>query len=572
MSDQQSKDWSRKLFWPAICVLVLIKLWLSFTRYLNQDEFETLHQGWLIFSGAVQFRDFNSNHPPIAFTLVGLPNYLTSDPIVLVYLGRLLTFIASLISLALIYGISKSIFDERAARWAVIAYCMNVTFWEWSIEIRSDFAMIPLWLAGVYLFVSQPKSPSNTRALLIGVFLALAFWANQKVVFHAVPLGLFMLLGGVHKSWKLQHTAIALVGSLICCAGFIAHAHFTGNLPHMFQHNFEGAWTLVLSSDYAKFRNRTILHALKYDPVFVVAGLLAATWAIGTRRTRLTVFAGISTFWMIITLFLTPGPFQYYLTSVFPFFAVVIGGWAAHLETKLAEIRPPAQVRTRVALALAVFAACPMIRFAKLLTPTIGYQLQVVRLIHQITDDNTSVFDGAGTQLNRPDAYPFHWVLWKGELERYAAGADERGEDNVSDSMPRIFPLLVENKCELVVDTYRVARLPKEDQTLLFANFVTWWGPIRVPGFDSINSVGREPIEFELMHAGEYESEQANLIIDGKPWVSGGPLTAGFHTIALAKEEPQRVRLRRITKAEHLKPTDGSIEPGRFLGFYGYHY
>ena len=238
MASETIQDWSKKLFWPAIAILVMAKFWFSFTRYLNQDEFETLHQGWLIFSGAVQFRDFNSNHPPIAFSVMGLLNYLTSDPVVLIYLGRIVTLLASFASLFFIHRISKSVFDDRAARWSVIAYCLNVTFLEWSIEIRSDFALVPLWLAGVYLFVSQAKDFTYRRALMVGVFLGLAFWANQKVVFHVVPLGIFMLLGGVHKTWKLKHTAVALSGSILCCILFLAQAHYIGSLNHMFQHNF----------------------------------------------------------------------------------------------------------------------------------------------------------------------------------------------------------------------------------------------------------------------------------------------------------------------------------------------
>ena len=491
MSDQQITDWSKRLFWPVVFLMLAAKLWLTFTRYLNQDEFESLHQGWLIFSGAVQFKDFNSNHPPIAFSILAMLNFLTSDPVVLVYLGRIVTFVSAMISLALIHGITRSIFSDQAARWAVIAYCLNVTFWEWSIEIRSDFALIPLWLAGVYLFVSHKENLRYGRALLVGIFLGLAFWANQKVVFHVVPLGLFMLLGGPHKTWKLKHTGIALLGSILICFAFLAHAKFIGSLDYMFKHNFEGALKLALASDYVAWRSQTIRHAIFCDPAFVILGAVGGIWAITRCRTRLACFAGVSAFWMIATLYLTPGPFQYYLTSVFPFFAVVIGGFLAHAVSKIAETKSPDQTQRIIIIGLVVYATFPLIRFSKFLKPSIGYQMQVVGLVNQITDENTTVFDGAGTQLNRPDAYPFHWVLWKGELERYA-----RRDEIEQGKMPDLFPLLRKNECELVIDTYRVSNLPAEDRSLIDSNFVTWWGPIRVPGFDSISEVHRGVCSF----------------------------------------------------------------------------
>ena len=41
-----------------------------------------------------------------------------------------------------------------AARWTVIVYAVNATFWEWSTEIRTDFLLVPLWLIGVSLLFS----------------------------------------------------------------------------------------------------------------------------------------------------------------------------------------------------------------------------------------------------------------------------------------------------------------------------------------------------------------------------------------------------------------------------------
>jgi len=576
MSQNNQFDWSRRLLLPAVATMLIVKLWFSFTRYFNQDEFETLHQGWLMFSGAVQFRDFNSNHPPVAFSIAAALNYLTTDPVVLMYLGRTLTLLSALGSLFLIYRISKSIFNEHAARWTTIAYCLNATFWEWSIEIRSDFASVPLWLIGVYFFVSQPKGISYRRALAIGFFLGLAFWANQKVVFLVVPLGLFMLLGGVYKTWQLRHTAVALLGSILCSLGFLAYAGYVGSLSHMFQHNFEGAWSLVLSGDYAAWRNWTILHALRSDLLFVVIGLIAAVWCLDKKSTRLARFAGASALWMVVTLFLTPGPFPYFLISIFPFFAIVIGGWLACQENALKARSATTREKRLIVLGAVVYVALPLARFAKFIHPTVNNQIEVVRLVNELTEQGSTVFDGAGVQLNRPDAYPFHWVLWKGELQRYAAGAsDERkqpGDSSLSEPMPRIFPLLWKNKCEVVIDNYRLANLPTSDRKLIEQHFVPWWGPIRVPGFNSIDAVGTEQVTFELNFDGAYASNQKNLLIDGKPWKSGDVLAQGSHTVALSAGSPARVTLQRATNADHLRPATDDIDPKRFLQYYGYGY
>ncbi len=97
----------------SLVVLLLAKGWLSYTRYFNQDEFETLHQGWLVSQGAVQFRDFQSNHPPLAFELLGLLNHATDDPRTLLWLGRTATFCGALLTLGLIAGISGVVYGQR---------------------------------------------------------------------------------------------------------------------------------------------------------------------------------------------------------------------------------------------------------------------------------------------------------------------------------------------------------------------------------------------------------------------------------------------------------------------------
>src|SRR5690606_3033688 len=132
-------DLSQRLLWPALLLFGAMKVWLTWTRYLNQDEFETLHQGWLIFQGAVPYRDFSSNHPPLAYIVLGWLNVLTDDPIALIRWGRALTLAAAALVLYFVYRIARDVFSPAAGRWAAIVYAVNATFWEWSTEIRTDF-------------------------------------------------------------------------------------------------------------------------------------------------------------------------------------------------------------------------------------------------------------------------------------------------------------------------------------------------------------------------------------------------------------------------------------------------
>ena len=551
-------DLSAKLLWPAVAFFLLVKLWLSFTRYLNQDEFESLHQGWLMFSGAIQFRDFNSNHPPVSFAVLSFLNYLTSDSVTLIRLGRLLTFISSIACLGLLYSIGRSVYGRCAARWTVIVYATSATFLEWSVEIRSDFVMVPLWLAAVATMLRVAEKPRLIQAGLVGFLMGVAFWANQKVVFHAIPLLCLMLAGGIQGGWRFRHTLCAAGASLIPTVAFCLQAVTTGSLADLIQHNFLGAWGLVESGDYDNWRSITLRRGFACDMGFVVLGVAASVWAIGSERSRSSRFIGFSASWMLVSLFLTPGPFHYYLLSVFPMYAVAIGGFLQSAQDRWASDAQHEQQPVLVVTAVICFMIFPLARLSRFVVPTMSYQNSVLRLASQITGPESRVFDGAGTLVNRSDAYPFHWVLWKGEIQRYRAGL-----------LPSILPALRQNQCALVLDTYRLAGLPEQEQAVIRTHFVPWWGPIRVPGFEA--AIGDEAVEFELWQDGEYVANRQDLLVDGKPMTSPRFLEAGKHTIALPHGSG-KISLRMVTAADEMRPPSDEIDPATFLGKYGYHY
>ena len=551
-----ASDLSRRLLWPAVGAWALVKGWLSWTRYFNQDEFESLHQGWLWFSGAVPYQDFNSNHPPLAFELLGLLNYLTGDATEVMRLGRALTFLSAAIVLFFLYKIGRSVYGAKAARWTVIIYALTATFCEWSTEVRTDFLMIPLWLAAVWVLVAErPKKPA-WRLFLVGLLLGTAFWVNQKVVFHAVPIGIFLLIGGPTRRWRPWQVWIALVGSLVPTAAVLGQATVRGSLASLIDRNFGAAWDLTVSDSYFLWCWTTLSQALVRDLGFVVLAVLATRWAMTRKRDRTQAFVTLASLWMLLTLFLTPGPFPYYLLSVFPLFAVAIGGFLATsyvMENKL---------KNEMVLAgcLALYLAFPLLRMTTLAKPTSPYQFRVVRLAGELTDPTTAVFDGAGALVTRPDAYRYHWVLWVSELRKYREGR-----------LPPLVDTLRQNDCRLVVDTYRLDRLPEADVEALHRQFVSLWGPIRVPGYDSTEPVGERPVEFELWYDGLYEVNQPGVLVDGQPVEDTVRLSRGRHTLAVAGT-PTPVRLRDAAHRDRvtLPADDGNAEA--FLGKYGYRF
>ena len=553
---------ARKLFWISLVTFFIVKSWLSWGRYLNQDEFESLHQGWLLYSGATQYKDFNSNHPPVAFALLGTLNYFTEDTVTLILLARLLTFVSAGGTLWLLFHIGRSVYNSNAAYWTVILLAFNATFLEWSTEVRTDFVMIPLWLAAVGIAVQRQPRSVVRQMISIGLLMGTAFWVNQKVVFHALPLGIFILLGGPDRRWRFRDVGVAVLASLLPAVIMFGHAWLEGALLDLIRHNFGGAWGLVQEAPYAAVRWRTAANVVIRDPGFVrlVAASLFAAFGVGENR-RSHLFLVGTALWMAFSFFLTPGPFPYYMLHVFPLFAVITGGWIDRIQTDPSRGAQgtPRWGGNRLVVYVALLAVFPVIRMAKFVYPTITNQFRVIMVASQLTTPETRVFDGAGALIRRPDAYPFHWVLWASEINKLHAG-----------QLPPLIPTLRENECRLVIETYRVHSLPLSDRQVLNQQFVRLWGPLRVPGYDSLTPINSDKQTFELWYNGVYKSNKPELIIDGLPMEKPRFLEAGWHSMQLPGTSG-RVQLMEVGVSQGIELPE-EIDPLTFLGMYGYGY
>jgi hypothetical protein len=462
----------------------------------------------------------------------------------------------------LLFHIGRAVYNLKAAYWTVILLAFNATFLEWSTEVRTDFVMIPLWLAAVVIAVQRQPRSVVRQMIAIGLLMGTAFWVNQKVVFHALPLGIFMLLGGPDRQWRFKDVGVAVLASLLPSVILLGHAWLEGAFSDLLRHNFGGAWGLVQEAPYAAARWKTAVKAVVHDPGFVrlaVASLFAALGVSGNRRSHLFLVG--AALWMVFSFLLTPGPFPYYMLHVFPLFAVITGGWISHIPTNLSNGAQgtPRWGGKRFIVYLVVIAVSPAIRIAKFVYPTITDQLRVITVASQITAPETRVFDGVGSLIQRPDAYPLHWVLWTSEIDKLYAG-----------QLPPLIPTLRANECRLVIETYRVYNLPLSDRQVLNQQFVRLWGPLRVPGYDSITPINSEKRTFELWYNGIYKSNRPELLVDGLPMEKPRFLEAGWHSMQLPGS-PERVQLMEVGVSHGVELPE-EIDPQTFLGMYGYRY
>ncbi|MEO8275539.1 MAG: hypothetical protein ABI639_04925 [Thermoanaerobaculia bacterium] len=356
-------------------------------------------------------------------------------------------------------------------------------------------------------------------------------------------------------------TVGALLPTLLC----FGLAAWGGNLSELLRHNFAGAAQLSVADPYKEFRPIVARHLLLRDTGFVLLSVFAVTWALrqGAGASRSTRYVLLSAVWGAATFFLTPGPFHYYLLSVLPMFVVLNAGYLAQRGIW------PARSLAWMGIA-SLFVGPPAIRLWQFLRPTNAIQIEVVRVASALSQPGTPVFDGAGLLIRRPDAYPFHWVLWIPELQRY-----RRGE------LPPIPAAVRAGGAKLVLLSYRLDGLPTRDLKELLRQFPRLWGPICVPGFDS-GPAGKAPlgpIPFELWYEGDYEIQPASARIDGEDGAArvanstASPLIhlkAGIHEARLPSGENRLIL--RDAAYRSLMPLPPQPDDWRVIGRYGYRF
>ena len=529
--NRPGRDWSRVIAPVAVCVWFIVTAWLCITRVYSPDEYESLHQAWLLTQGLLQYQDFLSNHPPLHFEMLRLIMGLSDDPVTLIRLGRFTSMLGAVILMIGVYRVTRDVFRPIAARWALVFFAINATLWEWAIEVRTDAILVPLWFSAVAVLLDRAPWKTTIRMAIVGCLLGLAFCTNQKAVLHSLPIGLFIMYGGPERKWKWWSVVVAVGASLIPTAIVFGRAAVLGTFDDLLQNNFLGGADWVEADPYAKFRTLTMRSVFQNDLGFALVATVALGWAVLNfrRATPAQKFVTLSAVWMLLTFFWTPGPFGYYMLSVFPMLMVLTGGFV----TQSCKSDAPKTSWQPLAVALVLFCFFPFNWLRGYIAPTNTYQNQAIRLAAEMTSEETPVFDYSGALIKRPGAYRFHTRPTDKERVRFAS------------LLPPLIPELKKSRTRLALRTDRVKNIfTKEEGEVLNHQFVKLWGPLYVCGYDSVEPVQEEVTEFELWHDGLYEVRTDGLSINGEPVARNQvlELQQGRHTAQL-QTPGQRIQI-----------------------------
>jgi 4-amino-4-deoxy-L-arabinose transferase-like glycosyltransferase len=130
--------------------------------------------------------------PPLSFYLTALSFVVFGGT---EFAARLVPFYASLVSVALVFGLARRLYDPLAAHLAAWALALSPFTILFSITLFVDTLLSALGLWGLWLLVrGRGRAPSRGAARWAGVAFALAFATKQTALVFAPLALLFMAL------------------------------------------------------------------------------------------------------------------------------------------------------------------------------------------------------------------------------------------------------------------------------------------------------------------------------------------------------------------------------------------
>ncbi len=188
---------------PLQCLLfciVSVYVVLIHTRNLNNDEYEHMHNAWLMLEGVIPFFSIEMMHMPLLEWIVALVIEITGENVIIVNILRHVMFFTSMISLYLIYFITVNLFHRKTVAYiALILLSTNFVWLRKSFEIRPDNIMLVFALFSFLCLIKYNQTSKTPYLIFFGISALLSTLGKQNAVIFYFALVLAFLYSLIIK-------------------------------------------------------------------------------------------------------------------------------------------------------------------------------------------------------------------------------------------------------------------------------------------------------------------------------------------------------------------------------------
>ena len=204
-----------KLLELVIFLIVVLYLISSQIRYLNNDEYEHLHNAWLRTEGTIPFFSIYTTHTPFLEWVIAFFMQISGETTAIIQTMRLFICSTSCASLWLIYNITKELFHSKThALLAILLIISNSVWIDCSLEIRPDNIMLFFVLLSFWILIKYYKNPKGQYFFIFGLSALLAMLGKQNAAIFYLSIGLVLGCGVVFRK-RLLDKKIIIPGVII---------------------------------------------------------------------------------------------------------------------------------------------------------------------------------------------------------------------------------------------------------------------------------------------------------------------------------------------------------------------
>jgi len=392
--------WSCRL--EALLGLVLLAvaavyLWMSQLRFLDNDEYEHLHNAWLMTQGVLPLLSPTSQHTPLLEWLIIPVMKLTGESVLILRAMRLVMVLILLASMAQVHAIVRTLTGSKLqARLALLLLSGNFIWMQKVIEIRPDNVMLFFVLVSFRVLMSWYRAPNARDALLFVLCASLAVLGKQNaLVFYGV-VGLLFFVDALARGWIGRRTLLGIFCAVLLLGLWPSFRSFLdATLWHLVRNPTR--FSPIVKFDDAWYFNRTlfILFLLQvFAPLRVLPGYEGLK-----KHLRLIPWVAFAVLFVINRPFLQEGLIMVVFMSI----------TASCLLARAVSAANPA-----LALAVSALVAWPSLvsvpDYAR--RKTWDYQYASTREILRLAQPGDQVFDAYGRAIFRPHPLDPHFLVY----------------------------------------------------------------------------------------------------------------------------------------------------------------
>jgi hypothetical protein len=541
--------WVRILCLGLTGALVFAYLLAVGTRFLINDDYQTLYTAWLESQGQAAGRDYYLTSYYLLVDLVAPLFRVAQNTWFPVYFMRFFFILVLVGSLVVLAHICRRLFDVSSGMVLPILLLSTTAMLQHGLDIRPDLLTNLLWLV-MLLCVINRRALSRPFVMGVGALLAIAT-LNRFKALVILPLlsGNYCLL-----LWRLREgrmgRGLAILGQLalgclVVLVPYLIWVAATSGLGHFVAvHRALFSGLSATTTWDNNIRSNTLMASLQADYVFWAVAVLGIVRRWMSRRahsldTNLIAAGILGT--ALLTVLINPAYHTYNLMTLYTLLAPFAAFGLAFLITWV-TVRGWSQLAAIGAM-VGLIVLPTLVNFERILDcgrATNAHQKDLQRFLLQYTRPENSIFALEGVGLFRPSVY--HW-----RFPAVLSGCYLGGQWNYAAEWAATPP-------EVIVVSYRVPGwLTPKDFRYLIDHYVRLTPLILVPGFDSLNR--GEIYALDVISPGAYEvitQGAGQAILDGTPVLGGQTLqmSGGAH---LLKVSGVRCMLRRHYPKEAVK-------------------